>query len=111
MKPGAVLTRQRKYSNSLQNAKKCTRIKARSTLVLDRPFCKQKEQQLMTCPACKGTGKVTEKEDCPACDGTGEINITDDYGQKRKIKCFTCRGTGKIKDEDTCPMCGGAGEV
>ena len=56
----------------------------------------------MTCPACKGTGKVSVKEDCPACDGTGEINITDDYGQKRKIKCFTCRGTGKIKDEDTC---------
>ncbi len=29
----------------------------------------------MTCPACKGTGKVSVKEDCPACDGTGEINI------------------------------------
>jgi RecJ-like exonuclease len=45
------------------------------------------------------------------CDGTGEREITDDWGQKRKIRCLPCRGTGKVNETDTCNMCGGVGEI
>jgi len=65
----------------------------------------------ITCPKCKGEGKVGRsypKLACPKCNGHGKIYVPDNYK-----KCPVCEGRGTIRSGYTnrinCHACNGLG--
>ena len=50
----------------------------------------------IVCPICKGTQKITKKN-----NGWGEA------GRDEKVDCFSCQGAGMM----VCPLCHGVGKL
>jgi hypothetical protein len=92
-----------------------------------------KDDQVLPCHACAGTGKTSEVpgETCARCGGNGEepIDAVDndvqhsdatgydandniDRQKAATAECETCDGDGKIRDGNMdCPDCKGTGKV
>lgn len=72
----------------------------------------QKEQQLIKCAFCRGTGfdrfEVPSKlSRCQTCKGRGKVYVPEPHE-----KCPSCLGTGVYCHHRlTCSVCGGKGRV